>query len=813
MDDLRQMANHSFSEGDYDTALSLYTAAVERADAVKDKEALIVNLCNRAACLTKMERYEEAQSDASQALDASDGSSLKALYRLAKAQISLHSYGAAVGTVEAALEVLNDLDDQEANKGQLKAFKELMVEAKKGEMKLHDDEVLTTIKDVKRGVSIREFTKGKDLGCGNFSEIVICQHKKTEEFFALKIIEKKRAAELAKRQHPNVYNEIQMERRVVLERLPHHANIVRMYHAFQDYNSLYYLMDLHQGGEMWNSLRENTTMVGCHRSLAKVYLAELIDALEHMHTHGIVHRDLKPENILFTATGHLLVIDFGTAKDLLQTDLNGPEFVGTPDFMAPEAVQGTGSLKDAKDAKDKGVIGADHTLDLYDLGAVAFQLHTGMTPYWSPSPYLTFLKIKRGNLMRPWGVADDDAWNFISSLMRVEPTKRLGAASFHVSGSLMRTMVKKEGGYDILRQHPYFSERNEFAVPKLDPNYKDRTPIPSLRDLCVRACADLVRQDALDLDLCDRHPPGDGSSHDMLRLDARDRKCVMHHLERRKLLKEPTIFRRFFSSPEAYRLDKVREESRDYIGLTRMTDDQYKFPDPREHDPYAEVKPIDPIEIVQITNPLLIREINETCDGDTRKTNMKLFKKCISTVNRTRPKLVVVAGFVDESCRKFLARINDSIPVVIADGTKFFSFWTSGIECVALASSSLSEDSQQMKWIREELEQCRMAKYHMFVFVDTDPRNLPELLMKRLARGKVHLLCGLSNDENGLRTSVSYQANEELDDASIKSIDSEEEEQENHVMGVVGSHENGLRYITVQDRELWGLEFKPVSLS
>ena len=65
MDDLRQMANHSFSEGDYDSALSLYTAAVEKADAVKDKEALIVNLCNRAACLTKMERYEEAQSDAS----------------------------------------------------------------------------------------------------------------------------------------------------------------------------------------------------------------------------------------------------------------------------------------------------------------------------------------------------------------------------------------------------------------------------------------------------------------------------------------------------------------------------------------------------------------------------------------------------------------------------------------------------------------------------------------------------------------------------------------------------------------------------
>lgn len=813
LDDLRQMANRNFSEGNFDAALSLYTAAVEKADALKDKEALIVNLCNRAACLAKMEHYEEAQSDASQALDASEGKSLKAFYRLAKAQISLHAYGAAVGTVEAALELLSELEDQDSNRGQVKAFKELMAEAKKGETKLDGDEVLTSIKDVKRGVSIREFVKSKDLGCGNFSEIVICRHKKTEEVFALKIIEKKRAADLAKRQHPNVYNEIQMERRVLLERLPHHGNIVRMYHAFQDYNSIYYLMDLHQGGEMWSSLRENTAMVGCHRSLAKIYLAELIDALEHMHTHGIVHRDLKPENILFTNRGHLLVIDFGTAKDLLQTDLNGPEFVGTPDFMAPEAVQGSGSLQEAQELKDKGVIGADHTLDLYDLGAVAFQLHTGMTPYWSPSPYLTFLKIKRGNLLRPWGIADDDAWDFISSLMRVEASARLGAECFHISGNLKRTMVKKEGGYDILRQHPYFTARNEFAVPELDPNYKDKTPIPSLRDLCVRACAELVRLDSLDLELCDKHPPGDGSSHDMLRLDARDRKCVMHHLERRKLLNEPTIFRRFFNSLEAYRLDKIREESRDYIGLTRMTDEQYKFPDPREHDPYAEVKPIDPIEIVQITNPMLIKEINEACDSDTRKANMKLFKKCISTINRTRPKLVIVAGFVDESCRKFLARINDSIPVVIADGTKFFSFWTSGIECVALASSSLHEDSLQMKWLREELEQCRMAKYNMFIFVDTDPQSLPQLLLKRLARGKANLLCGLSNDEKGFKTRVSYQSNEELDDVSIKSIDSAEEEQDGHVMDVFASQENGLSYIIVQDRDEWAFEFKPVPLS
>ena len=57
-------------------------------------------------------------------------------------------------------------------------------------------------------------------------------------------------------------------------------------------------------------------------------ILELINGLEFMHKKGIAHRDIKPENILLTAEGHLKIIDFGTAKDLIQTDLNGPDFVG-----------------------------------------------------------------------------------------------------------------------------------------------------------------------------------------------------------------------------------------------------------------------------------------------------------------------------------------------------------------------------------------------------------------------------------------------------------------------------------------------------
>ena len=81
----------------------------------------------------------------------------------------------------------------------------------------------------------------------------------------------------------------------------------------------------------------------------------------------------KPENVLLSERGgHVILIDFGTAKDLIVTDLNGPEFVGTPDFMSPEAVK-----------ELKGGDGCDFTADLWALGVVLYQLYAGALPFES----------------------------------------------------------------------------------------------------------------------------------------------------------------------------------------------------------------------------------------------------------------------------------------------------------------------------------------------------------------------------------------------------------------------------------------------
>jgi len=102
--------------------------------------------------------------------------------------------------------------------------------------------------------------------------------------------------------------------------------------------------------------------------------SQLADMLEYVHRHGVVHRDLKPENLLVTPDGRLKLVDFGVAllrgaRRLTFQRLSSE--VGTPDYMAPEQVQG-----------ERG----DARTDIYALGVILYEMLTGEVPYHGDSP-------------------------------------------------------------------------------------------------------------------------------------------------------------------------------------------------------------------------------------------------------------------------------------------------------------------------------------------------------------------------------------------------------------------------------------------
>jgi len=98
-----------------------------------------------------------------------------------------------------------------------------------------------------------------------------------------------------------------------------HPFILKMHYSFQCKQNLYLLLSYEGGGSLFYQLKRKSRFT---EQEIVFYAAEIILALEYLHSKKIVYRDLKPENILLSYDGHIKLADFGLAKKLQVTSLN-----------------------------------------------------------------------------------------------------------------------------------------------------------------------------------------------------------------------------------------------------------------------------------------------------------------------------------------------------------------------------------------------------------------------------------------------------------------------------------------------------------
>ncbi|GAM23745.1 hypothetical protein SAMD00019534_069200 [Acytostelium subglobosum LB1] len=244
----------------------------------------------------------------------------------------------------------------------------------------------------------KEFDFIKTIGRGSYGKVKLVIDKLSGMRFAAKVMSKHLLAKEKKAKYA-------FAEKTILESLDH-PFIVKLYYTFQDDTNLFIMLEYCENGDLLELLRE---AVCFPLPIVQFYAAEVLVAVEYLHSRGIVHRDLKPENVLLSTNYHIRLCDFGTAKQL------GPDphslsasFCGTAEYVCPEL------LVDKK---------AGRQADIWSYGCLLFQLITGKLPFKGLSDYYTFQLIMSREMVFPPDF-DPDAQDLIDRLLTLDPFRR-----------------------------------------------------------------------------------------------------------------------------------------------------------------------------------------------------------------------------------------------------------------------------------------------------------------------------------------------------------------------------------------------------
>lgn len=158
-----------------------------------------------------------------------------------------------------------------------------------------------------------------------------------------------------------------------------HVNIMPIYEYGEQDNLAYLVMPYLTGGSLRDILQRQGALP---LEQTATYLDQAASALDYAHGQGVIHRDLKPANFLLASDGRLVLADFGIAR--IMEDTSGGSgltstgmIIGTPEYMAPEMVNGEQ---------------VDYRADIYELGVVLFQMISGHVPFRGNTPIVVITK-------------------------------------------------------------------------------------------------------------------------------------------------------------------------------------------------------------------------------------------------------------------------------------------------------------------------------------------------------------------------------------------------------------------------------------
>jgi len=292
---------------------------------------------------------------------------------------------------------------------------------------------------VNKSILLKDLNIHRVLGQGAFGKVyLVCTKEPEKQPYALKKLDKRLI--ISSRQEYGVRRE-----RDIMYSIEH-PFLLQLVSSFQDEDSLYMLLDLIQGGELFDLIHRGEKH-GIPVEAARFYGASIVEALGHLHNRCIVYRDLKPENVCVNADGYITIVDFGFAKVVVDKTFT---LCGTAEYLAPEIIMSKGH---------------DKAVDYWAFGVLLFEMLVGRTTFVkSDMDQITLFKtIVEAKFDIPEKV-DPDAQDVIRRLLIRPPSHRLG----HLAG-----------GHKDVQNHSFFKP---ILVKKLLRKEYDPPHKPAVKD-------------------------------------------------------------------------------------------------------------------------------------------------------------------------------------------------------------------------------------------------------------------------------------------------------------------------------------------
>jgi protein-serine/threonine kinase len=295
-------------------------------------------------------------------------------------------------------------------------------------------------------IDLSNYEKLKVIGKGSFGKVILVKSKTDNQLYAMKCLKK-----LYILKTKNLEN-LKCEKKLFSTiNFPY---IVDLKHTFQDTESVYFIFDYYNGGELFFHLQRLGRFT---EEMTRFYAAEIFVTLDYLHKKGIVYRDLKPENIVLDDEGHIKLIDFGLAKGGVDKKNLCSSFCGTNEYMPPEVICGNKY---------------SFNFDWWGYGIIIYEMLYGVPPFLDRS---------------------GDKNNLYGKILAKEPDYDSNRNLSPEAINLIKSLLNKDKNQRItphdIHKHPFFKGlnfdfvRSKKVTPPFKPRVKDRLDLTNF-DVC-----------------------------------------------------------------------------------------------------------------------------------------------------------------------------------------------------------------------------------------------------------------------------------------------------------------------------------------